>query len=191
MNSLPVVRVAMPTPLRRLFDYLADPAADGAIAAGTRVRVPFGQRRLIGVAMERAAASDLPPERLKRVLERLDPRPIFDPATLALLGWAADYYHHPIGEVLAAALPKALRLGAATAAAEERWVATSAGLQAYAGSEPRRAPRQRQLLAALAPTAAVGLTAAELDARLESWRDSARASVWAPRAFCHPRTSAK
>ena len=109
MSSVPVVRVALPTPLRRLFDYRASPAGDYAIAVGMRVRVPFGQRRLIGVAMETAASSDLPDERLKPVLERLDPQPIFDAATLGLLGWAADYYHHPIGEVLAAALPKALR----------------------------------------------------------------------------------
>ena len=150
MSSLPVVRVALPTPLRRLFDYRAGPAGHCAIVAGTRVRVPFGQRRLIGVAMETAASSELPDERLKPVLERLDPQPIFDPATLALLVWAADYYHHPVGEVLAAALPKALRLGAAMDSAEERWTFTPAGLEAYTRGEPRRAPRQRQLLAALA-----------------------------------------
>src|SRR5579863_513993 len=100
MSSVPVVRVALPTPLRRLFDYRAGPTHDHAITAGMRVRVPFGQRHLIGVAMEVAAGSELPYERLKAVLERLDRQPIFDPATLALLGWAADYYHHPIGEVL-------------------------------------------------------------------------------------------
>ena len=188
MSSLPVVRVAMPTPLRRLFDYLAGPA-DGVIEAGTRVRVPFGQRRLIGVAMETAAASDLPYERLKPVLERLDSQPIFDPATLAVLVWAADYYHHPSGEVLAAALPKALRVGAAIDSAEERWVFTPEGLEAHARGEPRRAPRQRQLLAALAQAdesgvggtdstrRALGLSAAELDQKLESWRDAARALI--------------
>jgi len=174
MSSLPVVRVALPTPLRRLFDYRAGPAADSPIMAGTRVRVPFGQRRLIGVAMETAASSELPDERLKPVLETLDPQPIFDPATLALLGWAADYYHHPVGEVLAAALPKALRLGAAIDAAEERWIISPAGLEAYTSGEPRRAPRQRQLLAALASG---GLTAAELDEKLGSWRDAARALI--------------
>ncbi|MHB8814595.1 MAG: primosomal protein N' [Steroidobacteraceae bacterium] len=180
MNSVPVVRVALPTPLRRLFDYRAGLAGDCAVAIGTRVRVPFGQRRLIGIAMEMAAGSDLPDERLKPVLERLDPQPIFDPATLALLGWAADYYHHPIGEVLAAALPKALRLGAAVDSAEERWLFTAEGREAYARGELRRAPRQRQLLSALAengPADPPGLTAAELDERLESWRDAARALI--------------
>ena len=175
MSSVPVVRVALPTPLRRLFDYRASQAGDHAIAVGTRVRVSFGRRRLIGVAMENAARSDLPDERLKPILEALDPQPIFDPATLGLLGWAADYYHHPVGEVLAAALPKALRLGAAIDAPAERWLFTSSGREAYAKGEPRRAPRQRQLLDILADTDR--LTAAELNEKLGSWREAARALV--------------
>ncbi|MGH8180621.1 MAG: replication restart helicase PriA, partial [Steroidobacteraceae bacterium] len=177
MSSLPIVRVALPTPLRRLFDYRADlpGAGAGTIEPGMRVRVPFGRQRLIGVATATAAASELPEERLKSVLERLDPQPIFDAATLALLGWAADYYHHPIGEVLAAALPKALRLGAPIEAVAEHWVLTPAGVEAHARGEPRRGSRQRQLLAALAAATTPGLTAAELDKRLASWRGAARA----------------
>jgi primosomal protein N' (replication factor Y) len=191
MNSLPVVRVALPTPLRRLFDYRTEPPGGpaAAIEPGMRVRVAFGRQRLIGVAVEMAAGSELPEERLKPVLERLDAQPIFDPAALALLGWAAEYYHHPIGEVLTAALPKALRLGASVHSAEERWLLTAAGREAWRQGEPKRAPRQRQLLATLAERDAPGpdgadadcrvpgLTATDLDGRLESWREAARALV--------------
>jgi primosomal protein N' (replication factor Y) (superfamily II helicase) len=182
MSSLPVVRVALPTPLRRLFDYRVAPpdAIAGAIAPGMRVRVPFGRQRLIGIAVQMAAASELPEERLKPVLERLDATPIFDPATLDLLGWAADYYHHPIGEVLAAALPKALRLGAAIEASELRWSLTAEGRAAWVRGEPRRAPRQRELLGVLAvagPPGEAGLSAADLNAKSGSWRDPARALI--------------
>jgi len=175
MSSSPVVRVALPTPLRRLFDYRTDPSGvpGDPIGPGMRVRVPFGRQRLIGIAMEVAAGSDIPDERLKPVLEVLDRQPIFDPAALALLAWAADYYHHPIGEVLTAALPKALRLGATLEAREERWLLTPAGAEAAARGEPRRGPRQRALLAALA--GGQSLTAAELDRQLGSWREAARA----------------
>jgi primosomal protein N' (replication factor Y) len=38
---------------------------------------------------------------------------VFDRITLELLVWASEYYRHPVGEVLAAALPVALRTGAA------------------------------------------------------------------------------
>lgn len=182
MNSVPIVRVALPTPLRRLFDYRAglSDALSGAIEPGMRVRVPFGRQRLIGVAVQMASGSELPEERLKSVLERLDPQPIFDPATLGLLAWAADYYHHPIGEVLTAALPKALRLGAAIDSAEVRWRITPEGHAAWAQGEPRRAPRQRQLLTLLAaagPSEEVSLAAADLDEKLQSWRAAARALI--------------
>ena len=185
MSSVPVVRVALAAPLRRLFDYRAGPldAVAGRIEPGMRVRVPFGRRRLIGIAMETASGSELPDERLKPVLERLDAQPIFDPATLALLGWAADYYHHPVGEVLAAALPKALRVGAALDSTEECWLLTPEGREAHGKGEPRRAPRQRQVLAALAerdasgPSQPGGLTAAELDEKLGAWRNAARSLV--------------
>jgi primosomal protein N' (replication factor Y) (superfamily II helicase) len=180
MSSVPVVRVALPTPLRRLFDYRAGSGEGCAIEPGTRVRVPFGRRVLIGVTVESAAGSELPEEQLKPVLQRLDREPIFDPATLALLCWAADYYHHPIGEVLATALPKSLRLGAAVDAVEQRWVLTPEGRSAHAAGEPRRAPRQRRVLAALAAVddaAGPGLDAAGLDEGSGSWRDAARALV--------------
>src|SRR2546421_12782990 len=77
----------------------------------------------------------------RSILEVLDSRPVLDAAALELLGWAAHYYHHPIGEVLAGALPRALRLGASAAGSDERWEASAAGGQARAAGEPRRAAR--------------------------------------------------
>ena len=129
-----VFRVALDTPLKRLFDYL--PPDSGLFSApiepGMRARVPFGRQRLVGIVMEKADSSDLPAERLKPILEVLDARAVLDASALALLRWAAEYYHHPIGEVLSTALPKALRLGASSEAREERWSATADGRQAWA-----------------------------------------------------------
>ena len=96
--------------------------------------------------MEAAASSELPLERLKPILEVLDPRPVLEASALALLRWAAEYYHHPAGEVLSTALPKAMRMGAAAEAHEERWSVTPDGREAWARGEPRRAPRQRESL---------------------------------------------
>ncbi len=157
-----VLRVALDVPLRRLFDYLRPgssgdalrvngvasgaEAEGGPILPGTRVRVPFGRQRLIGLVMEVADRSELPSDRLKRALEVLDTAPILDAADLALLRWAADYYHQPIGQAVAVALPKGLRLGAPAAAVEPRWLATPEGLAAFTRGEPARAPQQRRLL---------------------------------------------
>src|ERR1700733_1672643 len=151
-----VFRVALDTPLKRLFDYFPPestlfPAGDVAATAapveasiepGMRVRVPFGRQKLVGIVMEAAASSELPIERLKPLLEVLDPRPVLDTSALELLRWAAEYYHHPIGEVLSTALPKAMRMGAAAEAHEERWSVTPDGREAWT----RGAPRQRELL---------------------------------------------
>src|SRR5258705_3571150 len=143
-----VFRVALDMPLKRLFDYLPpDPTFFAQpVEPGMRVRVPFGRQRLVGLVMSAADSSDVPQERLKSILEVLDPNPVLDASALELLSWAAEYYHHPIGEVLASALPKALRLGVKAAASEERWTATVAGREACARGEPRRAPKQRELL---------------------------------------------
>jgi primosomal protein N' (replication factor Y) len=157
-------------PLRRLFDYLP-PAAP--VVPGQRVRVPFGRQRLVGLVMEHAAGSDLPADRLKPVLEVLDAEPVLDGSAIELLKWAADYYHHPIGEVIAAAMPKALREGAATVAVEQVWRITPAGTEALAAGEPKRAPKQKEVLALLASHAE--LSAAMLGSVMEGWQDPARA----------------
>jgi primosomal protein N' (replication factor Y) (superfamily II helicase) len=170
-----VFRVALDTPLRRLFDYLPPPAGQTGFtpAVGVRVRVPFGRQRIIGLVAEIADSSELPAERLKPILEVLDRTAVADAGALGLLGWAAQYYHHPIGEVLASALPKALRLGASAEASEERWFATTTGAEARTSGEPRGAPKQRALLEFLCADGAVA--AAALDERFGSWREAARA----------------
>jgi primosomal protein N' (replication factor Y) (superfamily II helicase) len=147
MSRAAVWRVVLDMPLRRPFDYLPPKVEPGrGIMPGMRVRVPFGRQRLIGVVTEEAASSEIPAERLKPILEVLDAEPVLDSSMLALLSWSAEYYHHPIGEVLATALPKALRLGAAATALERFWSATPAGHAAAASEAPRRAPRQHRVL---------------------------------------------
>src|SRR3984957_18618084 len=147
-----VFRGALDAPLKRLFDYLPPESIlwGAPIEPGMRVRVPFGRQKLIGIVMEAAASSELPIERLKPILEVLDPRPVLDTSALELLRWAAEYYHHPIGEVLSTALPKAMRMGAAAEAHEERWSVTPDGREAWGRGEPKRAPKQRELLGFLA-----------------------------------------
>ncbi|MBS0395516.1 MAG: primosomal protein N', partial [Proteobacteria bacterium] len=110
----PVLRVALDTPLRTLFDYRPPPEGSGGpLVPGVRVAVPFGRRRMVGVLVELAEASALPAARLRAAIAVLDPEPVLDPVSFALVRWAADYYHHPVGEAFATALPAALRAGRA------------------------------------------------------------------------------
>ena len=105
-----LLRVAIPVPLPRLFDYL--PALDGPPAnVGSRVRVPFGARELIGVIAALPTKAEADAGELKPAVVVLDGVPLFAGELLASLQWLARYTHAPLGEVFAAALPGPLRRG--------------------------------------------------------------------------------
>jgi primosomal protein N' (replication factor Y) len=145
-----ILRLALPSPLRRLFDYL--PPVDVPVAAlqpGVRLRVPFGRREVIGVLVELASTSEVPLDKLRRASALLDARPPMPASLLELCQWTAQYYQHSLGDTLSWALPALLRQGEPATAREERFwhVATGTSLD-----DPRlaRAPRQREALRAIA-----------------------------------------
>jgi primosomal protein N' (replication factor Y) len=151
-----ILQIALDMPLRRVFDYL--PPATGASVQvlprpGVRVSVPFGRQRLIGILVGIVSESALPAAKLKAAYEVLDDAPVFDPVTFELLRWAADYYHHPIGEVCAAALPVSLRLGQAATLSTEHYSLTRQGREELQEPSSKRAPQQRALLSWLADRA--------------------------------------
>jgi primosomal protein N' (replication factor Y) (superfamily II helicase) len=126
-------RVAVPSPLRRVFDYLPPKSPPeltrslittvntASAQPGTRVRIPFGARKVTGIILEVVSETDVPRAKLRHADSVLDAEPLFSPELLALLRWAADYYQCPVGEVFAAALPARLRAGEGIEAAQERW----------------------------------------------------------------------
>lgn len=144
---MPVAHVALPVPLPCTFDYLLP---DGMpVKAGCRVRVPFGKQERIGIVTAVSERSELPLDELKPVAEALDAQPVFSASVWRLLLWAADYYHHPIGDVLFHALPIVLRQGKpASATPMWYWFATEQG-QAVDINSLKRSPKQQQALAAL------------------------------------------
>ena len=81
MTLQPIVRVALDTPLRRLFDYLSD---GQPVAVGCRVRVPFGRQTLVGLVVALATESDLPADKLRPVTAVLDEQPLLDEPLLNL-----------------------------------------------------------------------------------------------------------
>jgi primosomal protein N' (replication factor Y) len=135
LTNATLLRVALDTPLRRLFDYLPPRDSDHDAQPGMRVRVPFGRQHLVGVVQSLASHSDVPAEKLKAVLEIIDATPVIDAQVMELLEWAAQYYHHPLGEVISAALPKLARSGAPSRAQTERWFATDPGVAALDAGE--------------------------------------------------------
>src|SRR6202162_4999402 len=144
-----ILQIALDTPLRRVFDYRppANFSGDGAPRLGVRVRVPFGRQQLIGILIGVASWSAVAAPKLKAALEILDEHSIVDPVTFDLLCWAAEYYHHPIGEVFAAALPVSLRAGQPALQNTEWWCLSETGRRELSAPSARRAPQQRALLA--------------------------------------------
>ena len=142
----PIIRVAIAAPLRRWFDYRLPENFAGEVHPGVRVRVPFARRSVVGIVVEIATRSTLPSAKLKRIEQVLDTEPVFSDQLFTLLLWAADYYHHPAGEVLQQALPMALRRGGhIERAAEIFWALTAKGVQ-IESKEFKRAPKQWQTL---------------------------------------------
>src|SRR5210317_1769453 len=107
-----ILRIAIPTPLRRSFDYLpVNTDSVHSLQPGVRVRVPFGRRQVIGILLEVSEQSDIPTSRLKPISEVLDDKPVLSDDVFQLLLWASRYYQHPVGDVLQHALPVLLRQG--------------------------------------------------------------------------------
>ena len=139
-----IYKVAVPSPLRRIFDYLP-PESNQSIATGTRVQVHFGRRKVVAYVLDKAANSELELHKLKPIHAVLDSEPIFPTKLLNLLQWCAQYYHHPLGEVLSTACPGKLRSSRSLCPQQIVYQASSNVDQPTLDSLSR-APKQRALL---------------------------------------------
>ncbi len=152
MNKAPsILRIAVAGPFAGPLDYLP-PQGDGpSPTVGARIRVPLGSRRETGVIIGLSDTSDHPRNRLRAATKVLDSEPLLDTTTLSLAQWAARYYHHPIGEVLAGCLPTSLRRGQWPAAqAIHAWRINRDIPDEERLRSVQRAPRQAQILAHIA-----------------------------------------
>ncbi|MBI2992771.1 MAG: primosomal protein N' [Gammaproteobacteria bacterium] len=149
-----ILRVALPVPLRRGFEYFAPPAMTRPPGPGTRIHVPFGKSRWrIGIVLGNSMRSELPSGRLKTAGAIIDDEPLFSADHFRLLLWASEYYQHPIGEVLFGALPGALRKGKTVELKSDRvWRLSRAG-QSQADGGTRLGPKQAALLSLLQQSA--------------------------------------
>ncbi len=164
------LRVAVPLPIPGALDYLPKVPGDLDAALGCRVRVRVGSREVVGVVVD-LGAPDVAPERLRPIEARIDADPVLDAELLGSLKRAAGYYHAPLGELLATALPSLLRGGGALPDTREPvWALTAEGEAAAARLRPGTRTRALADLLGAAPRGS-----AELDLLLPGWRPAARA----------------
>lgn len=109
INAMQILRIAVPSPLRRLFDYLAPENNEIPLVPGLRVLVPFGSRVLMGIIIEITDTTNIDPAHLKRAQMILDQEPLFTPQLMQLFNWGSQYYQYPLGMLFDTALPAWLR----------------------------------------------------------------------------------
>ncbi len=128
----------MPVPLPELFDYLP-PDSASLPEPGSRVLVPFGRRRLVGLVMGQGPATT--DGELKPVEQVLDDS-LIDRGLLELIQWCSRYYGFAPGEAVNLVLPGALRRTRPfRPPPPEAFALTPTGRQANLN----RAPRQAQI----------------------------------------------
>ena len=150
-----VLQVAVPSPLRRVFDYLPLPQKHALHEprVGIRVKVSFGRQQLIGIVVAVVNSSTLEKKKLKPILASLDSEPLLNNAVFKVLLWAANYYQHPVGEVFAAALPAKLRNGIPLRGINKFWTASKP--TAEEENSLSRAVKQQALLSFIRSTGEV------------------------------------
>lgn len=111
------VEVAIAVPLFRTFTYEVPDGIATPIAPGSRVLVPFRNRRELGIVIGEAE----PPAnvQLKKLFAVTDAVPSLPPALVATAQWIAKWYAAPLGITLRAMLPAALT-GAHTPRARQK-----------------------------------------------------------------------
>jgi primosomal protein N' (replication factor Y) (superfamily II helicase) len=147
MNTdTPVWKCAVPTPLRRLFDYRPPKGWNGKATPGMRVTVPFGRRSLTAIVVQEARDSDIPLAQLRSASSVLDISPLYPRPLLALLQWAADYYQHPVGEVLPVGLSPGERRGKPERSVAEAGLTLTERGQGLPAGAPHNARKQAALI---------------------------------------------
>ena len=171
-TSQPVLKVAINVPLSREFDYLPP---DGPLPApGSRVLVPFGSRQQVGLVLRHTTGTSLSPGKIRRCSSVLDQEPLLSDQELRLIRFTSDYYHHPIGEVVAATLPAILRHGKPLHPLVEMIAISDLGEDADFEAFAKRAPKQAELLETLCDAGGNGCEADQLTELLPNWRRVAK-----------------
>ena len=114
-----IIRVAFDSAVDNEFDYAVSDEF-WPILPGQRVQVPFGRGNkpknafcvISDVKKEESFAGDGKKRRLKKILAVIDPKPLIDENLLDLAKWISSYYVCPLGQVLSAIVPAAVKKGA-------------------------------------------------------------------------------
>lgn len=102
-----IARVSLEIALRREFDYTIPPELAGKVDVGSRVQVPFGPRKILGVVT--AVAEESGQTKLKPIIKIIGAQTLVTPKVLRLARWIGEYYCCAPEIALKSVLPEAVR----------------------------------------------------------------------------------
>ena len=102
------IEVAIALPVYSTYVYSVPEDLLALVSTGKRVLVPFGRRRVTGYIL--GACNKTDQGKIKDILDILDDEPLFPSSMINFFRWTADYYLHPIGDVIKCALPAGLNI---------------------------------------------------------------------------------
>ncbi|MCQ2286100.1 MAG: DEAD/DEAH box helicase family protein, partial [Bacteroidales bacterium] len=106
--------VLLPLPLPNLFTYRIPYELNEQVKFGVRVVVPFGRNKLYSALVVEVHTTVPQQVNTKYVVDVIDESPVITETQFRFWKWIADYYVCHLGEVMAAALPSALKLAGET-----------------------------------------------------------------------------
>lgn len=102
-----IARVTLEIALRKEFDYLIPEELRSSVEIGSRVKVPFGSRSVMGVVTELPETS--PYTQLRSIQKVIGKQSPITPKVLDLARWIAGYYCCPVEIAIKSVLPDAVR----------------------------------------------------------------------------------
>lgn len=102
-----IARVALDLIMRKEYDYHIPPGLEPEVAVGSRVRVPFGARLVLGSVT--AIIRESPHPSLKNINKVLGEHAQVPSKVFQLAKWISDYYCCPLDATLRSVLPEAVR----------------------------------------------------------------------------------
>lgn len=144
-----IIRVAFESGADTEFDYLV-PDELWPIEVGQRVKAPFGRANKLetgfcveaDVASEKSFASRGKGRKLKIISSVIDKAPLLDAELMELARWISGYYICPLGQVLAAMVPGAVKKASGVKTEKQVYLAKGA----EETIEKLRGKRQKQIV---------------------------------------------
>ncbi len=102
-----IARVTLEIAVGKEFDYRVPDSMRSSVEVGSRVKVPFGPRQMMGVVT--GLPDESPFDKLREILSVVGQKSLVTPNVLSLARWMAAYYCCPVETALKSVLPDAVR----------------------------------------------------------------------------------